>query len=210
MKKLLNAISFLCVVATFSFISCNLSSAPSNVNTEEGIKSGDIIFQINPKGQGKAIQLATGSKFTHCGVIFIEGGDTMVYHAVNPVKKSKFKDFITMGVESEYWIKRLNRNLSDLEIKNMKKYAISQLGKRYDIKFRWSDNEMYCSEYVWKIYHNGAGVDVGSPKQMKEYALSNPIVQSIMKKRYGKNIPMDEKMIAPGDIYDFSELVPLN
>ena len=78
MKKTAYIFSFICVVATFGFISCNLSSAPANLNTKNELKSGDIIFQTNPKGQGKAIQLATGSKFTHCGVIFIEGRDTMV------------------------------------------------------------------------------------------------------------------------------------
>ena len=210
MKKSASILAFVSIITALSVISCNLSSAPAGKNTKNSLRSGDIIFQINPKGQGKAIQLATGSKFTHCGVIFIEGNDTMVYHAVNPVQKSKFKDFTEMGVNGEYWVKRLDRNLTEDELKSMKKFAASQLGKPYDLKFMWSDNKMYCSEYVWKIYHNGIGVAVGTPKKMKEYALNNPVVQNIMRKRYGKNIPKEEKMIAPGDIFDFTGLIPVN
>lgn len=35
---------------------------------------------------------------------------------------------------------------------------------------------------------------------------SNPVVQSIMKQRYGKNIPYHEKVIAPSQVYE-SEVV---
>ena len=40
--------------------------------TNTSHKNGDIIFIVNPSGQGKAIQLATKSKYTHVGVIFLK------------------------------------------------------------------------------------------------------------------------------------------
>jgi hypothetical protein len=33
------------------------------------LQSGDILFISNPGGQGKAIQLATRSKYTHVGIV---------------------------------------------------------------------------------------------------------------------------------------------
>jgi len=67
--------------------------------TNTSHKNGDIIFIVNPSGQGKAIQLATKSKYTHVGVIFFEDGKEVVYHAVEPVMKSTLKEFISMGAD---------------------------------------------------------------------------------------------------------------
>ena len=201
MKKIL--LFVLVSVSVTSFFLASHYAKPLFKSTQSipKLKDGDLIFQVNPSGQGKAIQLSTGSQFTHCGIIFIEDGVTYVYHAVEPVQKSTVKDFVSMGTNGEYWVKRLNRELKAAELKEMKEYAKAQLGKHYDFLFKWNDNEMYCSEYIWKIYHNGAGVEIGNPKKLKEYSLDRPEVRTIMNKRYGNTVPWDEQMIAPGDIY---------
>jgi hypothetical protein len=129
----------------------------------------------------------------------------MVYHAVQPVKKSSLKSFAAMGNNGQYWVRRMKERDSKLsvsEIIKMKQYAADQLGKNYDAYFNWSDNEIYCSEYIWKIYKNGANEEIGKLKAMKDFDLSSPIVKEIMKKRYGTKLPLDEKMIAPGDIFE--------
>ncbi|MBL0316391.1 MAG: hypothetical protein IPP69_11655 [Flavobacteriales bacterium] len=56
------------------------------------LKSGDIVFQVNESGQGKAIQLATHSIYTHCGIVFMDQGKTMVYEAVQPVRITPWKN----------------------------------------------------------------------------------------------------------------------
>src|SRR3954464_12561031 len=75
-------------------------------NTSD-VKDGDIIFIQNPGGQGKAIQLATKSKYTHVGVIFFENGKPMVYHAVQPVSVNTLEEFKDMSADGKYEIKRL-------------------------------------------------------------------------------------------------------
>lgn len=187
-------ILFLSALLFFAF-----SPSPS-----QKFKDGDIIFQVNQSGQGMAIQVATGSKFTHVGIIFIENGKPVVYHAVQPVKKSTLADFIAMGTDSYYEVKRLKNwstNLDVNKISKMKKVAISMLGKNYDIYFNWSNNEIYCSEFVWKIYKEGANLEVGKLRALQEFNLENKIVKDIMVKRYGNKIPLQEKMISPGDMF---------
>ncbi|MDO8999075.1 MAG: YiiX family permuted papain-like enzyme [Bacteroidota bacterium] len=166
-------------------------------------KNGDIIFIVNPSGQGKAIQLATKSKYTHVGVIFIENGNEVVYHAVEPVMKSSLKEFVGMSADGKYEIKRLkNQSLLTTEvITKMIASAKSQLGLHYDLGFSWDDKEMYCSEYVWKIYNRALNISVGNLKALKEFDLSHPAVKEKLVERYGKNIPLDENMISPGDMY---------
>ena len=175
---------------------------------ENNLKNGDIIFIVNPSGQGKAIQLATKSKYTHMGIVFIENGKTIVYHAVEPVIKSSLEQFIGMSEDGKYFIKRLKDQtlLNESVIKKMLLEANSKLGLHYDLGFNWSDEEMYCSEYVWKLYNHALNIEIGMLRPLKDFDLSHPAVQKIMKRRYGNNIPYDEKMISPGDMFD-SELL---
>ena len=139
--------------------------------TNTSHKNGDIIFIVNPSGQGKAIQLATKSKYTHVGVIFFEDGKEVVYHAVEPVMKSTLKEFISMSADDKYEIKRLkDQTLLTTEVINkMLASARSKLGLHYDLSFSWDDSEMYCSEYIWKIYNKALNINVGSLKPLKEF-----------------------------------------
>ena len=61
------------------------------------IRDGDIIFQTSTSGQSKAIQIATGSKYSHMGIIYKEGNEIFVYEAVQPVKLTPLKDWISRG-----------------------------------------------------------------------------------------------------------------
>jgi uncharacterized protein YycO len=74
-------------------------------------------------------------------------------------------------------------------------------GKPYDFTFEWSDVRMYCSELVWKIYDRSLGLHLGRLQKLRDFDLSDPIVKSKMKERYGNNIPMDEPIISPGEMF---------
>lgn len=166
-------------------------------------QNGDLIFIVNPSGQGKAIQLATRSRFTHIGIIFFEDGKEMVYHAVEPVTKSTLKEFLEYSADGNYEIRRLKDRslLTDPVIKKMLSEAKSKLGLHYDLFFSWDDSEMYCSEYVWKIYKHALNINVGMPKPLKNFDLSHPIVKAKLEQRYGNNVPLNENMISPGDMF---------
>lgn len=165
--------------------------------------NGDLIFIVNPSGQGKAIQLATKSKFTHIGIIFIENGKPMVYHAVEPVSKSTLQEFIEMSADGHYEVKRLKDQslLSPAAVSAMLAEAKSKLGIHYDLAFNWGDNELYCSEFVWKLYDHALHLHIGGLKPLKSFDLSHPAVRAKLEQRYGTNIPYDENMISPGDMY---------
>jgi hypothetical protein len=181
---------------------------PDLSRPEESLKNGDIVFIVNPSGQGKAIQLATKSKYTHVGIIFIENGKPLVYHAVEPVSKNTFKEFVNMSADGKYYIKRLKDRsvLTEEKLKAMLTEAKSLLGKHYDLAFNWSDEEYYCSEFVWKLYDHALNINVGKLRPLKDFDLSHPAVKEKLEQRYGKKIPLEEKMISPGDMYE-SELL---
>jgi len=194
---------FVCLYILSFFITALLYS-----QTESQLKTGDIVFISNSGGQGKAIQLATKSKYTHVGIIFIESGVVYVYHAVEPVTKSTFKDFLKYSADNKYVVKRLENQttLNDKTNEQMRAMAINLLNKHYDIYFDWKDNEWYCSEFVWKLYNRNYKIDLGVLRSMKDFDLSSKEVQAVMKKRYGTKIPYDEPMISPEDIFNSSLL----
>lgn len=175
-------------------------------------KAGDIIFISNASGQGKAIQLATRSRYTHVGIILNDNGKLMVYHAVEPVKKNTIGEFIAYSADGRYELMRLKDHtpLTEKTLAAMLAEAKGMLGKHYDLAFAWDDKELYCSEYVWKIYKRAAGLEIGAPKPLGSFDLSSPAVQQKLQERYGANIPLKENMISPGDMHDSALLIKVD
>lgn len=169
---------------------------------EMDLRDGDIIFQSNISPQCKAIELATKSKYSHCGIIFNKDGKWMVYEAVQPVTITPLQQWIQRG-DDHFAVRRLIADslLTPAVIGKMKATGQKFLGKNYDSYFGWSDERIYCSELVWKIYHEVLNIEVGKLQPMKEYDLSHPLVKSVMKERYGNNVPLNEPMVSPGNIY---------
>ncbi|HOS83651.1 MAG TPA: YiiX family permuted papain-like enzyme [Bacteroidales bacterium] len=173
------------------------------------IKNGDLIFQTSLSEQSKAIQLATGSKYSHCGIIYIENGKFFVFEAVQPVKTTPLDKWIARGENGHYVIKRLknaDKVLTSETLEKMKVEGERFLGKNYDLTFEWSDDKIYCSELIWKIYQRAAGIEIGKLEKLKDFDLTDKIVQAKMKERYGDDIPMNEIVISPIAIFE-SELL---
>ncbi|MDR3178161.1 MAG: hypothetical protein LBT96_04175, partial [Campylobacteraceae bacterium] len=129
-----------------------------------GVQEGDIIFQTSLSSQSRAIQLATKSKYSHMGLILKEQGRFYVFEAVKNVKKTPLEEWIKRGEGGKYVIKRLKNADTFLDAKTLSKIkgeAEKFSGKEYDLTFEWSDEKMYCSELVWKIYKQSVDLEVG-------------------------------------------------
>lgn len=173
------------------------------------IKNGDLIFQTSLSGQSKAIQLATHSKYSHCGIIYSENGQFYVFEAVQPVKTTPLDQWIKRGKNGHYVIKRLknaDQVLTTGTLQKMKSEGEKFNGKNYDLIFEWSDDNIYCSELIWKVYQRATGIEIGKLEKLSDFDLTNEAVKRKMKERYGDNIPMEETVISPAAIFD-SELL---
>jgi hypothetical protein len=171
----------------------------------KAVQEGDIIFQTSRSRQSQAIQLATKSKYSHMGIIFKDQGRFYVYEAVQPVKKTLLAEWIARGQDQKYVLKRLknhDRILTFQTLANMKKMGESFMGKDYDLTFEWSDQRMYCSELVWKIYKQGAGVEVGRLQRLGDFDLSDARVKAELQERFGQRIPVNEIIISPAAIFE--------
>lgn len=179
---------------------------------EQKLKNGDIIFQTSKSSQSKAIQLATGSKYSHMGIIYENDGEFFVYEAVQPVKLTPLKEWINRGENGHYVIKRLenaDQVLTNSTLTKMRQIGEQFKGKPYDIYFKWSDDKIYCSELVWKMYKEATNIEIGQLGQLSDFDLSNDVVKAKIKERYGNNIPMDEKVISPAAMFNSDKLITI-
>ncbi len=174
------------------------------------IQNGDLIFHTSTSGQSLAIQIASNSKYSHVGMIYQDGGKDYVLEAVQPVKLTRLAEFINRGENKHYVVKRLKNSeefLTPEGIAKMKMIGGKYLNKNYDYQFEWSDDKIYCSELVWKIYDQAFGIKIGALEQIKDFDLSDPVVKAKAKERYGNNIPMEELIITPDRMFQSDQLV---
>lgn len=176
------------------------------------IQNGDIIFQTSKSSQSKAIQLATRSKYSHMGIIYEKDGNFFVYEAIQPVQLTPLSKWIQRGEKEHYVIKRLrnaDKIITPPVLSKMKQIGQQFKGKPYDIYFEWSNDKIYCSELVWKIYKEATGIEIGELETLSDFDLSHQAVQVKMKERYGNNVPVNEKVISPAAMFNSDKLVTI-
>ncbi len=195
------AIAFIVIV--LNVLACKDASALN-------VKDGDIIFHTSKSSQSMAIQRATNSPYSHMGIIFYRDGKPYVFEAIKTVRYTPLKKWIERGEGKHFVIKRLrdaDRILTSESIDKLKKEAQRYKGRPYDQIFEWNDDRIYCSELVWKIYDRGLGIKIGKLQKLKDFNLSDPIVQQKMKDRYQADIPFEEPAISPGEMFNASNIL---
>jgi uncharacterized protein YycO len=174
------------------------------------LRDGDLIFQTSQSAQSRAIQLATKSKYSHCGILFRRGNEWRVFEAVQPVSETSLAKWVARGQDGHFVVKRLRDAetvLTPAALQRLKQAGERYRGKNYDLYFGWSDDRIYCSELLWKMYQQATGREIGQLQTLREFDLSHPAVQQKMRERYGRQVPLTEKVISPVQILESKELV---
>lgn len=172
-------------------------------------EDGDVIFHTSLSNQSVAIQRATKSQYSHMGIVFIRDGQPYVFEASATVRYTPLRKWIARGQGQHYVLKRLkdsNKALTPKALGAMHNVADALQGRPYDLTFEWSDSRIYCSELVWKIYKRGAGIEIGALQRIKDFDLTDPVVASKMRERYGDKVPMNEPVISPVEMFNSSVL----
>ena len=153
------------------------------------LSQGDLVFIKSQTSQSQALRDATHSEWTHVGIYL----DDKIYEStgitsVNSfIKRSKNSDYIT-------------RSIPEFEDTTKFRAALKKYFKKpYDIYFEFSDDKIYCSEFVYKIFLDAFNVEIGKIQTFNDMDLNHESVQQLIKNRYknGKAFNMDEKIITP-------------
>lgn len=176
------------------------------------MKDGDIIFHKSLSSQSEAIAQATHSEYTHCGIIYKIENDYFIYEAIEPVKLTPLIEWMGRGKGGAYTVKRLKNAeevLTPATLLKLKKAGEKFKGKHYDSYFEWSDNRIYCSELIWKVYKEATGLEIGKLQKLSDFDLTSDVVKRKMAERYGNNIPLNEKVISPAAIFESDLLITI-
>jgi hypothetical protein len=190
------------------------SSATSNppaAGLASALRDGDLIFHESQSAQSEMVRALTESRWTHMGVIYLEPSGPMVFEAVSPVRQTALKDWTLRGKDRHFVTKRLRdaeTRLTPDVIAKMRKVGATWLGRPYDLRFRWDDERLYCSELVYKLFERGAGVRLGKLQTAAEMNLDDEKVQRALHKRFaGAKFDPNETVVTPDSIFHDDQLV---
>jgi hypothetical protein len=172
-------------------------------------RDGDVVFHVSQTSQSRAIQLATGSRYSHVGIVFVEEGQPVVWEAVGPVKRTPLAEWIARGQDGHHVVKRLvdaDAVLTEEAVTRLRQAVLAFAGRPYDFLFSWADEAIYCSELVWKAYQRGLGIELGTLQRLGDFDLSHPHVRAKMVERYGESVPVDTPVISPAAVFDSPRL----
>ena len=160
--------------------------------TVSDLQVGDIVFIESQSSQSPYIKLGTMSKWTHCGVVVDSPDGLKVLEASKTVRLTPFNSFIGRAKNDNWCIKRPKQQLKAPV--SYHKYV----GQQYDLEFKFDNVKMYCSELVWLVYKD-QGIELCKPRKVSSFLMTRiPKVKKLMEKR---NIRMDQKAVAPIDLY---------
>lgn len=129
-----------------------------------------------------------------------------VFEASATVRYTPLEKWIARGEKGHFVVKRLAAGLTGQQAAKLRKAASSYEGKPYDLYFEWSDERLYCSELVWKMYQRALGIELGARQKLREFDLSDPAVRAKIRERYGNVVPLAEPVISPAAMFSAKSL----
>jgi hypothetical protein len=182
-------------------------------------KSGDIVFQDSEvdgeghkhSGQAGPIKELTKSDWSHMGIYFEKPGGAVVVEAIGRAHKEiPWSEWRGHGAGGNYAVRRLKGGLDAPAAKALYQAATKYAGKPYDFKFAWNDDEIYCSELVWKAFRDACHKKVGQVQRLGDFALSSPAGTKLIERPVSwgsiEKVPLEEKVVSPQAILSSPEL----
>lgn len=185
----------------------------SAAGAASSLREGDLIFQESKSSQSEMVGALTGSRWTHMGVIVLQPTGSFVFEAVSPVKYTPLRDWIRRGRGQRYVVKRLrdaDTRLTPEVLAAMRKLGASWLGRPYDLRFRWDDQALYCSELAYKLFERAVGVRLGKLQRAAEMNLDDERVKTALRKRFaGATFDPAETVITPDAMFNDEQLIEI-
>ncbi|MBK9578491.1 MAG: hypothetical protein IPK50_11425 [Fibrobacterota bacterium] len=179
---------------------------------EPKLRSGDLLFQISRSGQAAAIAKATGSPWTHCGLVFHRQGRWQVLEASSKVQWTPLAEWIAQGKDLSLEVRRVDSTVflpDPAGLASMEQSASRYGGKPYDLVFGWSDSAIYCSELPWKVYR-AIGVDLGMVQSLRQLNLSSSEVKDLIQRRSKLGIRWEDSLVTPAGLRNSPRLHPVS
>ncbi|OIN87964.1 MAG: hypothetical protein AUJ12_00045 [Alphaproteobacteria bacterium CG1_02_46_17] len=148
------------------------------------LQNGDIVLHTSDSSQSLAIGLATGSLYTHMGIVHVNGEKIDVIESASVVEPIPLKEWIERGRLGRLTILRL-RDISPSQSDQIIKNALVYEGRPYDGFFTMLEDKMYCSELVWRAYKK-SGLKIGTLEKTGDLSLNSAPVRKLIEQRWSR------------------------
>jgi hypothetical protein len=163
-------------------------------------QEGDVLFQSLPESRlVRAIEGATRSPFSHCGVVAKEDGRWVVYEAFKPVGPVPLRTFTARGRNEAFAVYRL-KSAHQKHVPAMLDQVRSYRGRLYDERYRLDDNAeaIYCSELIYLGYRAASGEPLGKLVTLGQ--LNWKPYSELIERIEQAPPPTDREIITPRDL----------
>jgi hypothetical protein len=131
-------------------------------------RRGDVVFQRLPDSElARVIEGIGGSRWTHCGIVDVDGATWTVIEAVGPVRVVPLATWIRRGAGQAWIALRLEGATPDV-VDAALASARTFLGRPYDLRFDLDDERIYCTELVHKAFAAALGHDLVETKALRD------------------------------------------
>jgi hypothetical protein len=159
-------------------------------------REGDVVFQSLPRGDlVDAIEGITGSPFSHCGVVMKNAdGRWVVHEAIGVVRETPLYLWIVRGRGARIDAWRWN-GIDAANTSRLRTALGRHTGKNYDYRYAPGDDEIYCSELVFKAYRDACGIELGAWEKLGD--LNWRPFEAFIRETEGGPLPLARLMITP-------------
>ena len=176
---------------------------------KHSLRVGDIVFISIDTFLYRRVAASTQSWTSHVGMISSKSADEWIV-AESRIPRCGYcglEKFINRSMNGDYSIKRLKRELTTEELNKMDHEIRARLGQFYHLGFNYDSKRQFCSKFVYDIYKNATGVEIGKLEtfeallqKQKDYPLG------FWKLWYFGRIPWKRRTISPGNLYESADL----
>ncbi len=174
-----------------------ISLVYSSLVQGQKLQTGDVLLQPLSCWSCGLIEQQENSQFSHIGIFIRDGNSEFVYEALGSVRRIPLGDFLKRTKKAHHVI--VLRSIFPFEKKSLKLHADKLLGLPVDKAFRWDNfindkEQMYCSEFVYKLLKNVLALNNTSPKRM--FFNVNPLAWD---RYFNNDTPRGELGLSPED-----------
>jgi hypothetical protein len=196
-----------CVVLAIVVGSCTAGAFPQNAESpadhfffDQEPPHGALIFQQRQGLEAEALSLATGSRYTHVGIIRNTGGGPYVMlssKATNGVEEIPLDEFISLGVEQKFAIYVTKEDLRPRGQMNhpASLAAYDYYLSPYDYFYALDSEAIYNAELIFKIFQ-GIGHPIGHLQRIGDLNFSNRTGRELLLRNWRQNVSCRERQIS--------------
>jgi hypothetical protein len=176
------------------------------------LQTGDIVFIRIANFLYRRVADATASWTSHVGMIYRrEGDDWLVAESAVPRSRcSPLHRFLGRSEAGRWAVMRLKSPPDADAQRRLQLEAERRMGQWYHFGFDLESRRQFCSKFIFEVYRDALGVNLGTIESFRELLDRNPASPlAFWRMWFLGRIPWERRTITPGSQYQSDLLEPV-